>query len=416
MTAPLPVVIVGAGIVGVSTALWLQRAGRPVVIVDREGPAAGASQGNAGVLAAASVVPVTTPGLIGKAPGMLWSKNQPLFLKYRYLPKLAPWLVKYLSHCNPEQVKRIAAALGPLTADSLIQHRALSEGTDAASFVSEDEYVFAYNSKAHYQADQFGWDLRRDNGFEWVEQSGADYASVDPVFGDRIGFVARCLNHGRISDPGQYVRTLASHAEKNGARLVKGSVNALDIENGIVKEVRVEGQSIPCAGAVVSTGVWSGPLAKQLGVQVPLESERGYHLEFWEPSEVPVHPTMLATCKAVATPMEGRLRIAGAVEFGGTVAPASVRPLELLRENIERMLPNMKYTKVTEWMGHRPAPADSIPIIGAAPGVSNAWLAFGHHHVGLTTGPKTGRLIAQLITGEPTAVDLMPYNPSRFSA
>jgi D-amino-acid dehydrogenase len=211
------------------------------------------------------------------------------------------------------------------------------------------------------------------------------------------------------------VRTLAKHAEQNGVRHVQGSVDSLQVDNGELKEIKVGDQRIACAGAVISTGVWSGPLASQLGVKVPLESERGYHLEFWDPSEVPVHPTMLAACKAVATPMDGRLRIAGAVEFGGTKAPASEPPFDLLRQNVEKMLPNMKYSKVTQWMGHRPAPADSIPIIGAAPAVRNAWLAFGHHHVGLTTGPKTGRLVAQLVAGEQTSVDMTPYSPSRFS-
>ena len=347
---------------------------------------------------------------------MLFSKEQPLFLRYGYLPRLAPWLFKYLSHCNPEQVTRISKALAPLTNDTLNQHRALARDTGAERFLSEDEYVFAYNSREHFLADKFGWDLRRDGGFEWIEQTGSEYQETDPIFGDRVGYVVRMGNHGRIADPGEYVRTLAKHAEKHGARLIKGNVDALQVVNGELREVVVGDQRVACAGAVVSTGVWSGPLANQLGVNVPLESERGYHMEFWDPSEVPAHPTMLAACKAVATPMDGRLRFAGAVEFGGTEAPASEPPFDLLRQNIEKMLPNLKYSKVTQWMGHRPAPADSIPIIGAAPSVRNAWLAFGHHHVGLTCGPKTGRLVAQLIASEQTAIDMTPYLPSRFSA
>ena len=179
--------------------------------------------------------------------------------------------------------------------------------------------------------------------------------------------------------------------------------------------VRAKGETIACDAAVIATGVWSGPLCKKLGLKVPLESERGYHLEFWEPSVMPKSPVMVASGKFVMTPMEGRLRAAGVVEFGGLDAPPSRPPFDLLMRNVKAALPGLTWRETREWMGHRPAPSDSIPVIGEIPGTRGAFTGFGHHHIGLTGGPKTGRLLAQMISGRQPNIDLTPYSPARFA-
>ncbi|MFZ1725417.1 MAG: FAD-binding oxidoreductase, partial [Albidovulum sp.] len=158
----------------------------------------------------------------------------------------------------------------------------------------------------------------------------------------------------------------------------------------------------------------SGPLAKQLGLKVPLESERGYHLELWGANIMPRAPVMVASGKFVATPMEGRLRLAGIVEFGGLDAPASAAPFALLKKGIRAAIPGITWQREEEWMGHRPAPADSVPIIGELDHIRGAFTGFGHHHVGLTGGPKTGQILAGLISGKKSNLNLAPYAPSRF--
>jgi D-amino-acid dehydrogenase len=149
-------------------------------------------------------------------------------------------------------------------------------------------------------------------------------------------------------------------------------------------------------------------------VRVPVESERGYHLELWEPTAMPRAPAMLAAAKLVVTPMEGRIRLAGLVEFGGLDAPASEAPVALLRRAAERYLPGLRWGETRSWMGHRPAVPDSIPVIGPVPGVAGAFLGFGHHHVGLTAAGATGRVLAQLAAGKRPNIDLAPYAPDRF--
>ena len=166
---------------------------------------------------------------------------------------------------------------------------------------------------------------------------------------------------------------------------------------------------------MLATGAWSKTLGARLGLQIPLESERGYHLELWEPSVMPKSPVMVASGKFVMTPMEGRLRLAGIVEFGGLDAPASRAPFDLLKRQLKEVLPQLIWKHEKEWMGHRPAPADSIPAIGEVPGLRSAYLGFGHHHIGLTGGPKTGKLLAQIISGKTPNVDLGAYSPSRFT-
>lgn len=409
------IVIIGAGIVGVSTAIWLQRAGHDVTLIDRAGPAEGTSFGNGGVLASCAVVPVTVPGLFSKAPKMLLSANQPLFLKWGYLPRLMPWLARYLSHATAPRARRIAAALMPILGDSVNDHLALAAGTGAESLVVPSDYLYLYDDRAQFLDDAFGWGLRREHGFEWAEMDADALRAYDPCLGNASGFGVRLGNHGRITDPGRYVRDLAAHVVARGGRLLRAEVADLARDGGRVSGVRAGGETIACDAAVIATGVWSGPLAKKLGLNVPLESERGYHIEVWDPSLMPSVPAMLASARIVMTPMDGRLRLAGMVEFGGLSAAPSRPPFDLLRRALKRVLPGLRHGEITEWMGHRPAPSDSIPVIGAISGLSGAYAGFGHHHVGLTGGPKTGRLLAQLISGQKPDVDLTPYSPARFA-
>ncbi len=409
------IAILGAGIVGVSTALWLQRDGHDVILIDRNAPGEGASFGNGGVLASCSVVPVTVPGLLRKAPRMLFDPKQPLFLKWGYLPRLAPWLVKYLGHANAADTRRIAQAMFPIVGDSLNDHLALSHGTGAERFVVPADYLYAYAGRAQFEADAFGWGLRREAGFVWEELEAEALAAYDPVYAPHLGFAVRMGGHGRITDPGAYVKALARHAERQGGRVLRAEITGIVQEHGRVTGVRAGGVTVACDAAVLALGAWSKPLADSLGLSVPLETERGYHLELWEPSVMPRSPVMIASDKFVATPMDGRLRLAGIVEFGGLEAAPSRAPFNLLRDNIRAAIPGLTWAHEVEWMGHRPAPADSIPVIGEAPQVKGAWLGFGHHHVGLTGGPRTGQLLAQMIAGRTPNVDVTPYSPSRFT-
>ncbi|MCP5087410.1 MAG: FAD-binding oxidoreductase [Rhodobacteraceae bacterium] len=410
---PEHIMVIGAGIVGVSTAIWLQRAGHRVTLLDREGPAAGASFGNAGILAACAIVPVTVPGLIWKAPKMLFSRDQPLFLKWRYLPRLVPFLLKYLANTNARSVDRASQALSQLLHDSPEQHVALAKGTPAENYITTDDYLFGYKDKTEFEADSFVWNLRKNFGVKYTEMKAEALAEFDPSLKGRFGYGVHCPYHGHISDPGAYVEALAGHFEASGGEVLQAELSGFDISAGRCCGIETNTGTLKADTYILATGAWSGPLANALGITVPLESERGYHVEFTNPSITLRAPIMVAAGKFVATPMEGRLRCAGVVEFGGLDLPASKAPAEFLKRSIAKLFPDLTYDGVEEWMGHRPATADSIPVIGKSPKAENVLVGYGHHHIGLTGGPKTGRWLAQLASGQPTNADLSAYAPGR---
>ncbi len=407
------IVIIGAGIVGVSTAIWLRRYGADVTLVDRGAPGQGTSYGNAGILASCAIVPVTTPGLIAKAPKLLMDPEFPLFMRWSYLPKLAPWLVKYLRHANDKDTRRIAKAMTPIIGDSVDQHKALVADTDATHWVTETSYNFAYADREAFEADGYVWGLRREAGFVPELIEGAAVREREPNLSDAVQCLACCKDHGYIRDPGNYVAALADVFTGMGGTFVQTDVTDFEMEDGQITSVQTKDGPIPCARAIITTGVWSKPLMAKLGLNIPLESERGYHIVFEDATGGPIEPTMIASGKFVATPMAAGLRCAGIVEFGGLDAGPSKAPFAMLRKKVREAFPGLKSTAEVEWQGHRPAPSDSLPLIGEI-GRSGVFTGFGHHHVGLTGGPKTGRLLAEMLTGRTPNIDMSAYAPDRF--
>jgi D-amino-acid dehydrogenase len=356
------------------------------------------------------------PGLISKGLLLALDPSQPLFLRWSYLPKLAPWLAKYLRHANWPEAQRISRALAPLLRDTLAQHRALSDGTDAARWVKATPYLFAYPSRADFEAEASVWRLRRDAGFAWQEIEGAALRELDPALGPSIGFGVLVDGHGIIQNPGQYISDLRDHARALGAEIVASEARDLSLaSDGSVQAVVTAERTISADRVVIATGAWSKTLTAKLGLDVPLETERGYHLMLRGTSVAPRYPTMVAAGKFVATPMAEGVRCAGVIEFGGLAAGKSSRPLDLIRSRLKDAFPTLTYADCDEWLGHRPAPSDSIPLVGPVPRHPGAFLAFGHHHVGLTSGPKTGRLLATMIQGATPELDMASYAPARFA-
>jgi len=405
------VIVVGAGIVGVSTALWLQRDGFAVTLIDREGPAAGTSYGNAGVIASGAIVPVSVPGLWRKAPGMLFSPNQPLFLKWSYLPRLLPFLRQYLGQSR--NVDHIAGHLYELLHDAVDQHHALADGTPAARYITDDDWIYGYKDREAFLADSYGWAIRKKHGVPFEEMSGADLAAHDPALGQRFGHGVRLLRHGRIVDPGAYVTALMENFCDKGGVFRKARITDVHLANGTCTGIETDKGPMTADHYVLTLGPWSGPLAAKLGITTPLESERGYHIEFVNPSITLRNSVMVTSGKFAMHSMTGRLRCAGMVEFGGLDAAPSKAPFDLLRRQVKALFPDLTYDRVDEWMGHRPSTPDSLPVIGTAPRADNLTLGYGHQHVGLTAGPKTGRWLAQIASGRGPNTDLAAFSPGR---
>lgn len=408
-----PVGIIGAGIVGLACALHLQRLGKRVTVIDRAGPAAGASQGNAGVLACCAIVPVASPGIMRDAPGMLARRDGPLFLRFGHLPKLLPWLARAAVNARAARTAYIAGALAPLIADSVAQHRALAAGSPAARRIHAADYLFVYPDRAAFAAEKFAWDLRAGAGFTWQTMAGDAVREVEPALSPKHRFAVRLGGHACIESPQDYATELAGEIQRGGGEIRRAEVADIRPGAGDGLTIITGDGGIEVESAVIASGAWSGPLGRRFGANVPLESERGYHLHFHRAGGGPKMPVMFAARKVVATPMGGDVRIAGTVEFAGLSAPARPAPPAMMRRAARALLPNLRAESCSEWLGHRPSTVDALPLLGPSPIHPRVFFACGHQHIGLTAAAKSGRLIARMLCGLDTEIDMSPYRPAR---
>lgn len=408
-----PIIVIGAGMNGISAAIWLQRSGHEVILMDKGKPGMGASFGNAGLIAQWAVTPVTTPDLWKSIPNYLLNPNAPFFLKWGYLPRLAPWLAKFLAKANDADARKISENLRPILCDAVDQHKSLARGTGVEKWIADSKFSYAYKTHTDFQDDAFSWEMKALAGFTPTVLTGDAVREEEPILGPAFRCLAVLEGHGHITNPGQYIQELTAHFVASGGKFIETEVRDFKKVGDRIVAVETADGAIDCDYAVLTAGIWSKDLMAKLGLKVPLETERGYHVIYENPSELPRNPMMITTGKFGVNPMETGLRCAGTVELGDHHADPSKQPLHLIRKYAKEAFPNLTYSGTQEWMGFRPSTPDSLPLIGEL-GKSGIYLGFGHQHVGLTAGPKTGRLIAQMIDGNRPNIDMAPYAPERF--
>lgn len=407
-------VVIGAGMIGISTALRLLKGGRSVSLIDPLDTKKAATYGNAGALNPSSVVPITTPGLIPKIPKMLLNPRSPLFLQWRYLPERLIWLLRFVSHATEKKSTYTIDKLTQLVQNCLEEHQDLAANTDAADFINRSDLTVLYKNRVDYEADQFVWQQRKRVGLDWYIVEGKELEQIEPELAKYADFAVRMKEHGFISDPGRYLETLISHFINQGGTVIKDQATDFVIDNSRIISVQTAGQKVACDKLVITAGVWSGNLVRKLGFKVPLESERGYHIEFIEPSFMPKGSVHVTTGNFFMTPMQGRLRCTSVVEIADVNAPANPKIWAAVLKNIQEALPGLHWKETQTWMGHRPTTTDSLPIIGKSPNYENLYLGFGHNHVGLMSGPKTGRILADIILDRTPDMDISAFDVQRF--
>lgn len=408
------VVVIGAGICGVSAAIWLQRSGHEVILIDKGAPGMGASFGNAGLLAHWAVDPVTAPGLWRDAAKFLLNPDGPLFIRWSHLPRLLPWLVKFMSNATDAKTRQIVRNLDPILYDTVDQHKSLVQDTKARQWIADSKFSFAYPTKQAFKADAYSWQMKDNVGLHPKILTGAAVQEEEPMLGPGIECLAVLEGQGHITNPGQYVTELCNAFIESGGKFIQQEVLDITRQNDRVTHVVTAAQELPCQYAVITAGIWSKELMQKLGVNISMETERGYHVMFENPSEVPRNPMIMTAGKFGVTPMDTGLRCAGMVELADHHTGPSKAPVALLKKQTHAAFPTLTYSKVQEWIGYRPTPPDSTPLIGQI-GSSGIYTGFGHQHIGLSAGPKTGRLIAQLIDGQTPNIDMSPYSPQRFT-
>lgn len=408
------IIVVGAGICGVSTAIWLLRSGHEVTLIDKDGPAAGASFGNAGLLAKWAVDPVTSPRLWRDAPGYLLNRDSGLFLSGANALRALPWLARFLSHATDRETRRIVGHLAPLLEDTVEQHRALVAGTTLERWICDSKMGFAYSNLRALQKDAYSWARKGELGLVPEVLTGGAVQEEEPILSPVIGCLAVLSGQGHILDPGGYITALVDHFVAEGGRFLKAELLDIHRAGGRISHVDTSLGVITCGALVLTTGIWSKGLMAKLGLNIPLQAERGYHVIFENPSETPRNPLLMMEGKFGVNPMEIGLRCAGTLEYAPHEAAPRADPIALLKRQAAKAFPGMTYSGTREWVGSRPSLPDSLPMIGEI-NRSGIYTGFGHQHVGLTTGPKTGRLIAQMISGGGVNLNLAPYAPERYT-
>ncbi len=411
----MKVAVIGNGIIGVCTAAWLQRDGHEVIFVDPLPPGEACSFGNAGSLSPSACLPVGMPGMWKKVPGWLRDPLGPLTVRWGYLPQALPWLLRFLHHSQPAEVRRIAAAMRHLLEpifecyDPLLEHAGLQQ------MVRRTGCLYVYSSSEVAKQWQWGMDLRRSLGVDLRDVGQEELESLEPDLKGRFRFGILAPENGSTLDSSELVKGLHAQCEHDGARSVRRRAVGFERQGAAITGLMLDdGETLACDAAVIAGGAWSAYLTRQLGLRVPLETQRGYHVTVSSNNLALRHTVMAVEHNLMVNPMAKGLRLAGSVEFAGLEAPPDYRRADVLLEHGKAMFPHLDTSATTRWMGHRPCLPDSLPVIGRVPEVDNVWCAFGHGHVGMCGGASTGREVSRLIAGKATDIDLGPFAPDRF--
>lgn len=406
--------VIGAGIVGVCSAAYLQREGFEVEIVDPEPPGTQCSFGNAGAICPGACVPNAMPGLLKHVPGWLADPEGPLYVRLAYLPQALPWLIRYVLASRKSRVEEISKAMRSLHKLTFECFEPLVRDAGVESLIEKNGQLFIYSDPKGVEGDAWGRELRSRQGVKIEILNEDELRQLAPALSRIFKRAVYLPEQGQCKNPGKLVEALAAHAVRNGAKITRARVRDFEMGPDGPTALLTDTGRIPCERVVIAAGAWSGPLARKLGSRVPLDTERGYHAVAHGVDVNHRIATIWSERKFAITPMEMGMRFAGTVEIAGLNAPPDYRRADVLLKHGREMFPDMKVGEVSRWMGHRPGTPDSIAVIGRAPKYRNAFFAFGHGHQGLMGGSVTGKLIGELVAGKPTSVDLTPFRADRF--
>ncbi|RKS43061.1 glycine/D-amino acid oxidase-like deaminating enzyme [Paracoccus pantotrophus] len=402
------VVVIGAGVVGLSVALAAQARGLAVQVIDREGPAAGASAGNAGAFAFTDILPLASPRIMRQAPKWLLDPLGPLTVPPSYALRIAPWMLRFWRACSPARVRASTTAQTELMDLSRAELEPFLAATGTLPMLRKEGNLQVYESQAEFDASLPGWRAREEHGIAFRHMTADEMAGVQPGLAPRFTHGTFTPGWYSIADPRDYTLALAERFRAGGGEIVIAEATGLADDGVLTASGKLAGRVVLAAGA------FSHRLARTLGVRIPLETERGYN------TTLPADAFDLR-CQVtfgghgfVITKLSSGIRVGGAVELGGLDLPPNYKRSEAMLKKARAFLPGLRTTGGQQWMGFRPSLPDSLPAIGPLPGHPNVICAFGHGHLGLTQSTGTARIVADLLAGEDPGIDLAPFSPARF--
>ena len=404
--------VLGAGVVGLSTALYLQRSGQRVTVLDPLPPAGGTSYGNAGLISKDNVVPIALPGMLRKVPGWLSHKEGPLRIRPAYFPRALPWLLRRVQASRMSNVLKISDAMRALHRDSLDCWRELLGDELFADLIRPAGQVRIWEGEG--AGSKIELDLFKRHGVEARALDAEDLRQIYPEITPDIKRGLLLPGNAHTINPQRLVQTLGKLLVAAGGEIISERVVKIVPRGPADYLLMTNLASRNAQRLVVATGAWSRELLDPLGVHVALETERGYNATMPTPNIALKIPIVMQSRGFGLTSMEGGLRAAGTVEIAGLDAPPDERRAMLLVTHAKRIFPSLQTGEPTYWMGHRPSTPDSMPLLGEAPGQPGLFLALGHGHFGMTGGPPSARLISRMINRAPLGIDPVPYAVDRF--
>lgn len=406
--------IIGSGIVGLCTAWHLQQEGWAVTLVDPRAPGTGCSAGNPGGISVSSVLPAAAPGVIAKVPGWLLDRDGPLTIRPAHLPRLAPWLLRFLRASSRDRFLAGMAAVSALTRQAPDRWRALLGSAGLSPMMQHDGNMIVYRSRAQHDAETASWQRRAALGLTVVSLGPGEVQDILPDLSPEYSLARRVGENARLSDPLAVCQALAQQLMVRGAVIRATTVRDLQLDPDGRPGVRTDEGALQSDLVVLAAGAWSAPLARQAGDRIPLEPERGYSVSWAEAGiSIPL-PVFSPSEKIMASPVAGGLRLAGSAEFAGFTASPDWSRAEALVRLGRRMFPGLTGAAPVRWAGLRPSTPDGLPVIGRSRWSPRVIHAFGHGHLGVTNAALTGRIVADLAADRPPPLDLTLCAPGRF--
>ncbi len=408
-----PVTVLGAGIVGICTALSLLERGLSVTLVDKGEPGQETSMGNAGVVSPWSIIPQSLPGTWKSIPRLMFGGSRPLSIHPRAAMQMIPWGLRFLGRGNEKQVRDSAEAMSHLCGPSIELFQRHLAGTGHEGLIAESMYVHAFRDGSRANLDAIDYRIRSENGAD-LELIGKDrLEEIEPALSTDFNAAILIKGQARVRSPGRLGQVLAEKARELGATFRQLQIQRIRrVEDNW--DVICEGETLQAKRIVLCMGAWTPGLLKNLGISVPLMAERGYHVEFGDPGIEIYNSVMDVDAKVVASSMEGGVRIAGQAEFAPVDAPPSKQRQRQLTKVAVSAFPELQTTEVSFWMGRRPSFPDSLPAIGAVNQQPGLFVNFGHSHYGLMMAPNSGEIIARSICEEHQNLSLKDYSLNRF--
>ena len=408
----LKIGVVGAGVQGVCTALFLQKKGYQVILFDRDQPINSASYGNAGHFSPYASVPLNRTDIVSDVPTMLLSSRGPLALKWNYVPKMIPWFLKFLLNCRQERMMHTAKNMHQILDQSLPAFDELFEEINLEGLVENKGILYVWTDK-NLKSRELEIKIREELGVKQQLVNSKEIHDLEPNLKPFYhgGVYYDYARHAR--NPRKILTKLLENFINKGGKFLKLNIQDINFDED-KPVIRSETQRFIFDKLVIACGAFSKKLTDKLHEQIPLDTERGYHVHFKDCDHLISRPVVHANRAFGLTPMEQGLRVVGTIEFGGLDNPLSKSRIKNLILNAKDMLEGLPEHK-DEWLGFRPSLPDFLPVIGPSKNYKNVFYSFGHHHLGWTLGAISGKIVSMMIANENTNLNLKPYSSLRFS-